>query len=100
MNFIKNFTTSMNQETKDTIREEWYKHNLSHQTQTADNFKDYVADWWLNKLDQAYQQGAKDSLNRVKNAKTTLVNPDFPVVVNIIVDTVARGMNINLKDNT
>jgi hypothetical protein len=59
---------SLTQKQKDTIREEWYKHNLSHQTQTADNFKDYVADWWLKKLDQAYQQGVKDKVEEVEKA--------------------------------
>ncbi len=94
----------MSPKQKDTIREEflkmWPELNTHQQLLGIGRCERQVIDWWLNKLDQAYQQGAKDSLNRVKSAKTTLVNPDFPVVMNIIVDTVARGMNLDLKDNT
>ena len=43
---------------EEQLKDEWYKHNLSHQTQTADNFKEYVADYWLSKLQMILQERA------------------------------------------
>ncbi len=45
----------MKQKQKDTIREE-FRDRCNGE---LSNF-DYHCDWWLNKLDQAYQQGAKE----------------------------------------
>jgi hypothetical protein len=59
----------MNQKQKDTIREEFYnsyrlavKNGGIHDQSTLDEF----SDWWLLKLDQAYQQGAKDKMEEVR----------------------------------
>jgi hypothetical protein len=56
----------MNQKQKDTILEEWLKAIILKPNMTPLQASEAMADWWLQKLDQAYQQGAKDKVEEVR----------------------------------
>jgi len=67
---------SLTQKQKDTIREEFEKWHTSETTFALGVPDDWtIADWWLNKLDQAYQQGAKDKVEEVSNKVVVYFNP-------------------------
>lgn len=54
----------MNQEQKDTIREEYMKRGSWIELSESHN---ETVNYWLNKLDQAYQLGAKNKVEEVEN---------------------------------
>jgi hypothetical protein len=58
--YFSHNNTYMNQEQKDTIREEFY----AEFTEPTVNPKQ-IAEWWLNKLDQAYQQGVESRQDEI-----------------------------------
>jgi hypothetical protein len=53
----------MNQQKKDTIREEF---EMFYFGLWGNEKTDAISDWWLQKLDQAYQLGAKDKVEEVR----------------------------------
>jgi hypothetical protein len=100
----------MNQEQKDTIREEFKEsfetmiidYEIIYQTGDDRRFGSDITDWWLNKLDQAYQDGfkagAKDKVEEVrgdiKNYSETRDNSEARGAIWDILDLPS------LKDNT
>ena len=104
---------SLTQEQKDTIREEFEKWIDTQDPCCPMEGENKVVDWWLNKLDQAYQSGAKDKVdeveqllnktklpqNSLKNGMTTLLyipNEHENIELNNRIDWVIKL----IKDNT
>jgi hypothetical protein len=97
----------MNQEQKDTIREEFeekfIKHRVLHggdryprleSIETSNEIVDFI----LNKLDQAYQQGAKDKVEEITPHFVTLMEELKKVYPNDIEKL--NSILESLKDNT
>lgn len=91
----------MNQKQKDTIREEFMKEfNWLNGVEAMGVIikLDKIADYWLSKLDQAYQQGAKDKVEEILKLKGNFWEDEDHIVGGYISKKELKALL--LKDNT